>query len=145
MLEAKGPDPVVWTTTVAGRPGETEAEAGVAAIVKSAAVVDATVRESDAVRVSPPPVPVTFSAYVPGGVVAKVETERVDVPVPGSGIVGEEKAAVAPEGSPLTESATAEPKPPLAVEVTVVEAERPVKTERDAGETETERSGMATL
>src|ERR1051325_3241332 len=78
-----------------------------------------TVSDSVDVCVLGPPDPVIVMLYVPAGVVDAVLMVSVDVPDPGAAIDDGENVAVAPLGSPLALSETAELKPPDTVVVNV--------------------------
>src|SRR5439155_271479 len=75
---------------------------------------DATVSNTVVVCVKGPLTPVRVSVYVPVGVVAFVDTERVDDAVAGFGA----KLPPAPLGSPLTFRVTCPVKPPVGLIVT---------------------------
>src|ERR1700710_1198943 len=68
---------------------------------------------------------------------------RVDEPEPGAAMDDGEKVAVAPAGTPLTDSATAELKPPLTPVVTVAVPLLPAATDREAGGTASGKWGPA--
>lgn len=78
-----------------------------------------TERASGAVWISPPPVAVTLSVYEPAVMPAAALSVRVLDPEPGAAMLAGEKLAVSPAGSPTTESATPELKPPPTVVVTL--------------------------
>jgi hypothetical protein len=101
-----------------------------------------TVSDTEVVRVRPPPVPVTVMEEVPVGVEALVEIVRVEVPEPGAAMLDGLKEAVAPEGRPEAESATAELKPPETELVIVLVAEAPWLADTLDGEAESAKSGV---
>ena len=70
---------------------------------------------------------------------------RVDEPVPGAAIDVGLKLAVAPEGTPDTERATAEVKLPTAVVETVAVELLPLGVETEVGETAIVKSGAVEL
>src|SRR5262245_26494106 len=78
-----------------------------------------------AVWVVPPPVPVIVRPYAPVAVAAPAVRVRVEEPEPGAAIDAGLKLALAPEGSPETNSETAELKLPLMVVETPVVCELP--------------------
>src|SRR5437868_4980780 len=94
-----------------------------------------TTRLAVAERTFEPLVPLTVSAYVPGGVVVVVVTASVEfhdaVPFPDAGV----NEPDAPAGRPSTDSATLSAKPPDGETVTWYEALPPGATEIDAGAT----------
>ena len=74
-----------------------------------------------AVWVTPAPVAVTVTLVVPAVALLLAVNVRVELPLPGAAMELGLKLAVTPEGSPETERATEELKPPLtAVEIVLV-------------------------
>ncbi len=107
------------TTLVSVRPtfplGRTDTTAGLTLKVNPQ-----TVTFKERVRVMPPPVAAKVSGYVPGASVAAEVKVRVLLPTPGEAMLGGEKLAVSPDGSPLTDRLTALPKPPAVDVVKVI-------------------------
>ena len=100
---------------------------GDATTVKSAGCAAFTVRDSVAVCVIPPPVPVMVTFTVP--VAAVLLAVRVRLEVPGVPTEAGLKLAVTPEGRPEADNETVELKPPSAEVETVTPAELPCVTE----------------
>ncbi|MGH9762691.1 MAG: hypothetical protein ACREAC_17860 [Blastocatellia bacterium] len=99
-----------------------------------------TVKATEVVWVTPPPVAVTVTVEVPTGVDGPAVTVMVADPDPGAPIDVGLKVAVAPEGKPDAENDIAELKlPDIAVD-TVEVAELPCAIERAFGESLTEKS-----
>lgn len=92
-------------------------------------------------RVSPPPVPLTVTGYVPDGVDAPVEIVKTEEPVPGAAIDIGLKLAVAAAGRPIAESEMDESNPPDTDDVTVDVPELPTVSVRSDGSVETAKSG----
>jgi len=100
--------------------------------------VTTSVAETVCVRL--PLTPLMESAYVPGGVLDAVATERLELaPVVGLGL----KEPVAPDGRPDTLSATEPVKPPLRAILTVYEVLADAATVLDVGVTVSEKSPAA--
>jgi hypothetical protein len=74
---------------------------------------------------------------------ALVEMVAVELPEPGAAMEVGLNVAVAPVGRPLADSPTAALNPPETVVVTVDDPDAPCTTERDGGESEIEKSGVA--
>src|SRR5262245_14424767 len=104
-----------------------------------------TVSETVVVCVTPPPVPVTVTLYVPAGVDAPAVMVMVDEPEPGAAIDAGLKLAVAPVGSPLAESETAELKPPETVVLMVEVPEVPCGIDSEPGDALIEKSALLGL
>jgi hypothetical protein len=84
-----------------------------------------TVRLICAVCVCPPPVPVTVTLYVPGGVDKAAPIVSVDVPPPGAPIEDGLNVVAAPDGNPVADNETVELKFPESAEVIVEVPEPP--------------------
>jgi hypothetical protein len=97
--------------------------------------------ETDVVCVTPPPLPVTVTEYVPVAVDVPTESVNVDEPPPGAAIDVGLNDAVVPLGTPEALSDTAALNPPLVVVLTVEVPAVPCVTEIDDGEAEIEKSG----
>ena len=95
IAELKPPETVVVIVLVPLAPW-TETEVGEAAMVNAGTVV--TVRETVAVCVVLPPVPVTVIVYEPGATVEATAMVIVEVPEPGAAMDAELKVTVTPVG-----------------------------------------------
>lgn len=80
---------------------------------------------------------------VPVVAVLPAENVKVELPLPGAPIEVGLNAAVTPEGSPETESETAELKPPVALVEIVVLPEAPCVTDKLVGDALRLKSGVA--
>src|SRR5215469_13937233 len=112
-------------------------------MAKSGAAAALTVNATVVVCVTPPPVAVTVTFAVPVVAVLLAVKVRVEVPLPGAAIEVGLKLAVTPDGNPVTESETAELKPPLTVVVIVELPEVPCTSERLDGDAVTAKSATA--
>lgn len=95
MAELKPPETAVAIVLVPLAPWATETEAGDAVMVNAGVV---TTRETVAVCVSPPPVPVTVIVYEPAATVEATTMVIVDDPEPGAAMEAGLKLTVTPVG-----------------------------------------------
>ena len=121
-------------------PMTTACDGGVADTEKSGCGV--TIKEAPTVWVSDPLTPRIVSANVPVGVVAFVEMDSTEFPVPV--IDAGANMAVAPEGRPETDNATEPVNPFVVIELTWNEAVLPTTTLCDGGVDPNAKSGCAT-
>ena len=96
-----------------------------------------------AVWVTPAPVAVTVTLVVSAVALLLAVKVRVELPLPGAAMELGLKLAVTPEGSPETERATEELKPPLIVVEMVLLPVLLCATDRLAGIALTAKSGVA--
>lgn len=101
---------------------------------------DVTVRETVAVCVIPPPVPVTVIVYTPAAVVEATAMVIVDVPEPVIDVGL--KLTVTPAGWPLAVNETVELKPSRAETAMVEVPVLPCSTETEAGAAERLKVGL---
>jgi len=115
---------------------------GDAVRVKSPEATVVTVRETVAVCVVLPPVPVTVIVYVPVAVVEATAIVMVELPEPGAAMDVGLKLTVTPAGWPLAVKAMAELKPPETAVVIVDVPLPPWTTETAPGAAEMVKLGL---
>ena len=98
-----------------------------------------TVSETEVVRVSPLPEPLTVMVYVPAAVVEPAVRVKVELPEPGAARDDGLKVAVTPAGVPEADNATADEKLPLIEEVTPTDPLAPCATESVVGDAASEK------
>src|SRR5271154_6745954 len=111
-------------------------------MAKAPVVAAVTVRDTVAVWVIPPPVPVIVIEYVPATVVEATASVNTDVPEPGAAMEVGLKVAVTPVGIPAAVNATAELNPPETVVVIVEAPLLPAVTETEVGEAASVKAGV---
>jgi hypothetical protein len=136
--ELNPPETAVVMVLVPFAPCATETEPGEAEMVNAGAV---TVRDTVAVWVIPPPVPVTVIVYRPAAAVEAAAIVIVEVPEPGDAIDVGLNETVTPAGWPDAVSATADLNPFETVVVMVLVPLAPWATVTEAGEAEMVNTG----
>lgn len=115
---------------------------GEALTVKSGLAAALIVTATVVLCVTPPPEAFTVALKVPAAAAVVVENVSVELPLPGAAREAGLKLAVTPDGSPVTESETAELKPPVTALDTVVLTEPPWVTDKEEGEALRVKSGV---
>jgi hypothetical protein len=135
--ELNPPEGVAVIVDVPDLPQVTLSEVGEALRLKLPPLAAAvTVRDTVVVCVTPPPVPVTVTGYVPVSVDEATANVIVDVPDPGAAIEVGLKVTVTPLGWPEAVKAIAELNPPDTEAVIVDVPLFPCTTETEPGEAE---------
>jgi hypothetical protein len=101
-----------------------------------------TVKETDVVCVTPPPVPVTVIVYVPAATLDPTAMPMVELPDPGAAMDAGLNVTVTPLGWPDADKLTAESNPPLTAVLIVDEPLFPCTTDKDPGEAEMLKLGV---
>ena len=102
-----------------------------------------TCRETVAVSLLLPPVPVTVMVYVPIELFESAVTVMVEVPEPGAAMDMGLKVTVTPFGWPAADKITAVSKPPEFGVVMVLVRREPLETESEVGEADMLKAGGA--